>query len=304
MLWPHSGWVADGQYDLGGPCKDVAGPGVLPKIWEAKKSGSWDRVIELEKASVRDGCSIEYRWHELVSALVEAHRQTEAVQVLQEMDSRDFELNPSIIGRMHPDVEKFMEGPVFQQSPVGIKIEQLKRTANERRAKYREALKKLPPDQKPSDNYIAKGVCPFECCRYGKWTVLEDTDLVAAPGSKRVVGKAKKGGRVVGITGEVHLKPEPVVVLLDGDLPKDSIAFVLDYEGEGYGHVYTRGRIIDVFLGVADYCFRVSGSCWGETLLPSSERKEPVWWVKVRLANGVIGWTDQADSFGDKDTCG
>jgi hypothetical protein len=299
-----AGWAADGHYDLGGPCKDSAGPGVLAKILAAKNSGSWELAIELEKANVRDGCSIEYRWHELVNALLEAHRQTEAVQALQEMESRGFNLNPSIIGRDHPDEEKFMEGPEFKASAVGMKIEQLKKIANERRARFREVLRRLPPGQKPPDHYIAKGVCPFECCQYRNWTVLKDTDLVAAPGSKLVVGKAKKGGRVVGLTGDVYLKPEPVVVLMNGDLPKDSIAFVLDYEGEGVGHVFTRGKIIDVFLGVADYCFRVSESCWGETLLPSSERKEPVWWVKVRLANGITGWTDKADSFGDKDACG
>jgi len=128
--------------------------------------------------------------------------------------------------------------------------------------------------------------------------------LVAAPGGKRVVGNAKRGARVVGLTGEVHLKPEPVVVLGDGDLPKGSIAFVLDYQGEGFGHVYTHGKIVSVFLGYEDYCFRFSESCWGETLLPSSERKPQVWWVKVKLANGIIGWTDKPDNFDGKDGCG
>lgn len=166
-------------------------------------------------------------------------------------------------------------------------------------------LKTLPPDQRPPENYVARGACPFECCRYGNWSILEDTDLVATPGSKRIVGKGKKGGRAVGLTGEVHVRPEPVVVLMDGDLPKDSIAFVLDYQGEGYGHVYTRGKVVTAFtVGYADYCFRLSASCWGETLVPSNEHKAPVWWVKVRLANGLIGWTDKADSFGDKDACG
>ena len=133
--------------------------------------------------------------------------------------------------------------------------------------------------------------------------MLEDTELVAAPGSKRIVGKANKGGRAVGLTGEVHLKPEPVVVLTDGDLPKGSIAFVLDYGGEGYGHVYTKGKIVDTFLGVADYCFRTSESCWGEFLFPTAKRNAQVWWVKVRLSNGVIGWTDKADNFRDTDAC-
>lgn len=125
-----------------------------------------------------------------------------------------------------------------------------------------------------------------------------------ASGSTRVVRRARKGARVVGLTGDVHLKPEPVIVLLNDDLPKDSIAFVLDYEGEGYGHVYTRGKVVSVFVGVADYCFHVSESCWGESLLSSREKKDPVWWVKVRLPNGITGWTARADRFGEKDACG
>jgi hypothetical protein len=79
--------------------------------------------------------------------------------------------------------------------------------------------------------------------------------LVSGPGSSRVVGRARKGSRAVGLTGEVHLRPEPVVVLTapesDGvltadELPKNSIAFILDYVGEGYGHVYTRGKVVVV----------------------------------------------------------
>jgi hypothetical protein len=38
--------------------------------------------------------------------------------------------------------------------------------------------------------------------------------------------------------------------------------------------------------------------------VPPSERKDPVWWVKVRLPNGVTGWTDKPDHFGNKDACG
>lgn len=294
---------AHAQYDLGGPCQDSPAATIFAKISEARKAGSLDQVIDLEKASVRAGCRIEYRWHELVTVLLEARRPSEALQALQEMDARGFSLNPVRIAAEHPDVAKFMDSPTFKASPIGKKIEQLKQAADARRAQYREALTQLPSDRKPPDNYIAKGACPFECCQYRDWTVREDTDLVAAPDSARVVGKAKKGTHVTGLTGEVHLKPEPIIVL-GGDLPKDTIAFVLDYIGEGFANVYSRGKITNVFLGVQDYCFQISESCWAETLVPPSERKDPVWWVKVRLPNGVTGWTDKPDHFGNKDSCG
>jgi hypothetical protein len=197
-----------------------------------------------------------------------------------------------------------MGSPPFKTSTVGIKIERLKAVSDERRARFRKALNALPASRRPPENYIAKGACPFECCRYGDWTVLEDTDLFAAPGASRLVGRAQKETRVWAVTGEVHLKPEPVVVLMAGDLPKNTIAFVLDYGGEGSGEVYTQGKVVSVLLGYAEYCFRVSSTCWGETLLPSDARKEQVWWVKVRLSDGAVGWTDKADNFGNKDACG
>ena len=301
----QSACAAQQQFDLGGPCSPVLYPGPLPEIEKAKKSGLWDRVIELEKQSVRDGCGIEYRWRDLANALVEAGRQTDALLVVTEMDARGFDLNPSFIGREHEELKNFMGTPLFKASPLGLRLEELKKISDQRRAHYREVLQKLPLAQRPPDQYVAKGACPFECCRYGNWTVLQDTDLVSEPDSARVVGHAKKGTRVVGLTGEVHLKPEPVIVLRDGELPKGSIAFVLDYAGEGEGSVYTRGKVVGAFVaGVAEYCFRVSEQCWGETLDPASERREPVWWVKVKLPNGVTGWTNKADSFGDKDACG
>jgi hypothetical protein len=74
---------------------------------------------------------------------------------------------------------------------------------------------------------------------------MQDVDLVAAAGDTRVVGRATKGSRVDTRTGEVHLRPEPVLVLLqvNGGPPKDSIASAPDYQGEGYRHIYTPGKV-------------------------------------------------------------
>jgi hypothetical protein len=299
----QSGYAADQFYALGGPCVNAPALGQRA-IEEAKKSGAWDKAIELEKLQVRGGCGIEYRWLELLKLLLEAHRETEAVQVVREMDSRGFDLSILVVGEKDPLIENFMARPAFRESPAGKKIERLEAISNERRARFRKVLQTIPASQRPPENYVAKGACPFECCRYGDWTVLESTGLVAAPGSTRVVGTARRGTRVTGLTGEVHLKPEPIAVLMQGDLPKDMIAFVLDYEGEGYAHVYTQGKVVSVELAYADYCFQIAESCRAETLWTPKERRKPVWWVKIKMAHGIVGWTDQADHFGNKDACG
>ena len=307
--------VSTGQerYDLGGPCKDQPSSS-LYQIQDAEKAREWDRAVVLAKEDVRSGCNIEFRWDGLVNALLGAHRSAEASSVLQEMDARGFDLNPALLGEDFPEIVKFIESKEFGASPLGLKLKPLENISDERRIKFQEALSRMPASERPPDNYVAKGACPFECCRFGNWTVLEDTDLVSSPGSSRVVGRARKGSRAVGLTGEVHLRPEPVVVLtapeaegvLTADeLPKNSIAFILDYVGEGYGHVYTQGKVVVVqtHLSYAKYCYRPSKNCWGETLLPSQERKEQIWWVKVRLPNGIVGWTDKTNNFGGADAC-
>ncbi len=273
LVLPRSAWTAQRHYDLGGPCENQPRWNGWKEIRNAEKAGEWDRAVALQKEAVRAGCGIQYRWYGLVNALVKAHRPAEASGILQQMDSRGFEINPAFIDTEFPEVAKFMESKEFDASPLGLKIKRLEKISDERRAKFREALSAMPANEKPPENYVAKDVCPFECCRYGNWTVLEDTELFASPGSSRVIGRARKGGRAVGLTGEVHLRPEPVVVLIGDALPKNSIAFVLDHGGEGYGHVYTRGKVVETFLGYAKYCFRPSESCWGETLLPSQGRK-------------------------------
>ena len=164
--------AASEHYDLGGPCTETQKSGTLGQIWQAKKSGSWDRVIELEKQNVRTGCHIAWRWFELANVLLEAHRPAEALQVLEEVDARGFELNPSLLGREHRQVIDFMTTPLFQASSVGKKVEQLKKISDERRTYYRHLLAALPVNQKPPEHYVAQGACPFECCQFRDWTVL------------------------------------------------------------------------------------------------------------------------------------
>ncbi len=292
------------HYDLGGPCKDalIGSPSNFGDILKAQASGDWNRVVELERVNVREGCSNEFRWNQLAKALVLANRPTDATHVLEDMDERGLELNPSP-GMLPPEVVKLVETPEFKSTPAGQRLEALKQVSDSRRAHFLDLLNQLPANKRPPERYVAKGACPFECCQYRQWTVENDTVLYAAPGSKKVVGKARKGTRVRGLTGELHLTPEPAVMIVDHEVPKDTIVFLLDNLGEGSGNVYIDGKIVvsELGTGIVQYCF---DHCWGETLLPPGNGKPTVWWVKVKLPNGVIGWTDQPDNFGNKDACG
>jgi hypothetical protein len=40
--------------------------------------------------------------------------------------------------------------------------------------------------------------------------------------------------------------------------------------------------------------------CWGKL----DKEMAVEWWVKIRSAAGWIGWTNEAENFGNKDACG
>src|SRR6266478_6263107 len=62
-------------------------------------------------------------------------------------------------------------------------------------------------EQKPPNVYIDKGACPFECCTYREWVAHTDVTLLDSPNGKKVVGRIKRGEKVLALTGEVHSVP-------------------------------------------------------------------------------------------------
>jgi hypothetical protein len=66
-------------------------------------------------------------------------------------------------------------------------------------------------EQKPPNVYIDKGACPFECCTYREWIARTNVTLLDDPNGKRVVGRVRKGQKVLALTGEVHSVPLRVV---------------------------------------------------------------------------------------------
>ncbi len=162
----------------------------------------------------------------------------------------------------------------------------------------------------PPELYVAKNACPFECCTFRSWSVTADTVLYDKPNGTKVVGRAVKGTRATGLTGEVHLRPAPVIVRFpnpEGFRAKPgTIVYLLNYTGEGHGVVWHNGKLVDgEVMSVAEHCPNPEAECWGEFVNSEdagSQRKHE-WWVKVRTSKGVVGWTKQSDNFGDKDSC-
>lgn len=155
--------------------------------------------------------------------------------------------------------------------------------------------------------YVARGICPFECCHYGPWVAEGPVEAYARELSRdSVVFRIASGDTIVADTGNVHIMVpgvvvvgQPVTMELSSGKPFGSAApgdtvFVLEYHGEGYYNVRHRGRDAEV------------ESFWSDSTRARLVR-EPVqeWWARVRAKDGRQGWVRMNDArIGDVDLCG
>jgi len=322
ILWPLVVCMAAAAQNpetavLGGPCLDegdagVAGlqewHGLVSRHSEALRRGDRAAAIDLAKRIVRSRCSNEYWWLKLAESLVEVNRLEESVAALDALYSRGSNAVDRGLRAPESPMNRLLESDAYRRSALAAKLAAGRRALEDRR---KEARARLAAGPRPTADYIAKKACPFECCRFGSWSVLEDTMLYDRPGGMRVVGRAVKGGRVEALTGEVHLRPLPVRVRFGppNGFPagEGSIVFLLDYRGEGYGRVWVNGKIVDAdILSVQEHCAFAEPGCWGEFVKPkdSGRQRGGIWWVQVKTLDGAVGWTREVGRFGGMDGCG
>ncbi len=145
-------------------------------------------------------------------------------------------------------------------------------------------------EQKPPNVYIDKGACPFECCTYREWVARTDVTLLDSPNGKRVVGRVKKGQKVLALTGEVHSVPLRVVAYHDypdAGVKAGDTVYVLHYVGEGYWKVWYDGKLVEI-----------------EDFPGKGPKPKTTWWVKLKTSSGAIGWAVEHGNFENQDACG
>jgi hypothetical protein len=292
-------------FDLGGPCDDSRPPADYhARLREAARRGDHGTMIELQKQYVRAMCSNHYRWLDLAGTYLRAERPAMAIQVLHELHRRGAEIKPSSLEHQG-NLMTLIKTPEFRRSELGRELRRLQAAAARRRAAFRTQLEALDVADRPPEGHVARGACPFECCTYREWDVLETTALSDAPYGSTVVGSAVKGHRVRGVTGDVHLQPAPVAVVHDHPpFVQGEIIFVLDYLGEGFSRYWRDGETAEAELWIDDLCLRPGPNCWAEYIQPPEERPDPQWWILIETDEGLRGWTDRPEHFGNKDACG
>ena len=143
---------------------------------------------------------------------------------------------------------------------------------------------------KPPSDYVDKGACPFECCTYRQWVARGDLTLLDTPNGKKVVGQIKKGEKVLAMTGEIHSVPLQIVSPHDypnaGVKAGDTI-YLLHYVGEGFWKVWHNGKLVEI-----------------DDLPQKGQKPKITWWVQLKTATGIIGWSIERHNFENQDACG
>ncbi len=160
---------------------------------------------------------------------------------------------------------------------------------------------------------MAKDACPFECCTFGEWSVEQPVELFAGPEGAKLGQTLKVGEKVEGLTGEVHLKPRPVLVgfPLAGEtelgsdqriaIPAGEVVWEVDSLGEGFVRFWYRGQTFEAPM--TSYCLVFDEECWGDYVEPGSEDWKNDWWVKIKRKDGKEAWA-RDEGFGGMDGCG
>jgi hypothetical protein len=157
--------------------------------------------------------------------------------------------------------------------------------------------------------YVVDDACPFEGCAFRPWVVGRRV-AVRTRRSKTapIAFTVNRWDWVRAVTG-VFVTYEPVLVRFtrDTQVPvprrKGETLQVLEYVGEGFGTIWFDGQVIEdadlssIYNGVCEFS---PNSCDGHI----ERRGRQEWWVQIENAEGVLGWTDQTDAFGNKDVYG
>jgi len=157
---------------------------------------------------------------------------------------------------------------------------------------------------------VVHGACPFECCQYGRWTVvsggvLRATQAAGAP----IVGRIAPGTAVLADSGLVVVDTIGVVAVSDmmtdieggRTFARGDTVLLLDYQGEGARGAWLRGHLITVME------FWTATGANGAKLVHAPHT---LWWAHLTVpqqGDTLRGWLNMsADSLrvDGTDMCG
>jgi hypothetical protein len=159
----------------------------------------------------------------------------------------------------------------------------------------------------PTLPFFHWNACPFEGCTYGKWTAMAAVEVFDTWKSNRKrIATLPTDAVVKGISGVV-ITYKPGIIRLNADLREDDLQrgdtiLTYTYRGEGFSAAWFKGRFYrdyDItFVKWPDGSGCLGTDCAGTYV----DLGEKVWWAKVKMSSGVVGWVNMNESkFGGVD---
>ena len=127
-------------YDLGGPCIDNRAGGPWEELGRAEIKEDWPRVVELQKIFVRNMCENNYRWLNLVEALLRVGKLDDALLILGEVHGRGMDLTDENI-RSQAALLSYVHSEEFKATPLGQAFAQRMTDAGAGRGIRKEAFR-------------------------------------------------------------------------------------------------------------------------------------------------------------------
>jgi len=128
--------------------------------------------------------------------------------------------------------------------------------------------------------------------QYGTWTARAPVSLYTKVNGALMKRQIQKGDRIIALSGEVHAIPRKgtVTKVYESDEKQGvhigSIVYFLYPLGEGAAKVWHEGKSKN---GSMDLTIQFESADTGI--------KTWVWWVEVRMRDGVIGWLKNPSGF-------
>lgn len=282
---------------------------------QAEKAGDWTAAIRFLRGAIADQrCGNAYLFQRLALFYARAGQAAEALEVAAYALERHPNPVAASLETREPEVESLNELrslPGFAGSPFARTLAARYAEREKRLAAARQRLAALPAGKRPPDPYVAKEACPFECCTFREWTVEKEIELYDAPAGRKLGRRLLPGAAALGLTGEVHLRPRPMLAGIafaadesfdsakKVEIPAGALVFQLDHLGEGFARFWYDGKF---FVAELVQCLVFEEECWGEALDPAPP-EDHAWWVEVRLADGSEAWA-RDEGFGNMDSCG
>ena len=197
--------------------------------------------------------------------------------------------------RAEYDILRRSDGRIVIEHARGSKSDGTDTLKDVEFAKFADAKQDL--NQLPLIPYEDYGACPFECCTYRRWVATKETVTYKDRNKKSsALFNVNKGEWVTALTGVVKTtipgkaKVKKSTTINGMPVKRGVIVYLMTYQGEGLYEAWYKGRKWEPYPDM--------------DVLEIIEKPVSTWWVQIKNDNGLVGWSEEADNFDNRDACG